>query len=246
MENTVIFVHGAWHGSWCFNRVMDKFSKIGLNVITVDLPGHGNNKTNLSPKEISLKTYVDYVKEIINKEVAKESKVILAGFSMGGIVISQVGEDIGSDKISKLIYVSGFIPDKNGSLVEEEKKTEHPSVSLKMTVNESDFSISINDKEAIRDLFYNCCNDEDVEWAIKNFQQQPMKPFLDKVNLGSSFESIQKVYIKCPRDNAIHAKDQERMIVQNNCKVIEIDTDHSPFFSKPDELVEAIYGEAKV
>jgi pimeloyl-ACP methyl ester carboxylesterase len=249
MKNTVIFVHGAWHASWCFNKVIHKFSelesKFGLNVIAKDLPGHGANKLNLKPSEITLKTYVDYVKDIIDKEISQESKVILVGFSMGGIVISQVAEDLGSDKISKLIYVSGFIPDKNGSLVEEEKKTEYPSVSLEMTVNESDFSISIKDKDAIKNLFYNCCSDEDVEWAISNFQDQPLRPFLDKVNLGNKFYEIPKVYVKCPQDNAIHLKDQERMIAENNCRVIEIDTDHSPFFSKSEELVELIRRESE-
>ncbi len=249
MKNTVIFVHGAWHGSWCFNKVIHKFSELesrfGLNVIAKDLPGHGTSKLNLKPIEITLKTYVDYVKAIIEKEISEESRAILVGFSMGGIVISQVAEDLGSDKISKLIYVSGFIPDKNGSLVEEEKKTEHPSVSLKMTLDESNSSISIKDKDAIKNLFYNCCSDEDIEWAISNFQDQPLRPFLDKVNLGSNFYEIPKVYVKCKQDNAIHAKDQERMIAENDCRVIEIDTDHSPFFSKAEELVEIIRRESE-
>ena len=245
MENTVIFVHGAWHGSWCFNKIIHKFSEFGLNVIAKDLPGHGKNKLNFKPNDICLKTYVDYVKKIIEKEISQESRVILVGFSMGGIVISQVAEDLGSDKISKLIYVSGFIPDKNGSLVEEEGKTEHPSVSLKMTVDERDSSISIKDKDAIKNLFYNCCSDEEVEWAISNFQDQPLRPFLDKVNLGDKFYEIPKVYVKCPQDNAIHVKDQERMIARNDCRVIEIDSDHSPFFSNANELVEIICMEAK-
>jgi hypothetical protein len=239
MKNKVLLVHGAWHGSWCFNKIIPKISRLGLSVISKDLPGHGESKANLKPEKIRLKTYVDYIKETIKEEY----NITLIGFSMGGIVISQVAEDLGKNKISKLIYVSGFIPDRCGSLIEEEKKSSNPSVALEVDIDQNNSLISINDKNAIKNLFYNCCSNSDVDYAISNFQKQPLNPFLDKVSLGSKFEEIPKVYVKCLKDNAIHVKDQERMINNNKCKVVELDTDHSPFFSKIDELVEIIGNE---
>jgi len=40
-KETIVFVHGAWHGKWCWDKYFaPEFSAKGYNVITFDLPGH--------------------------------------------------------------------------------------------------------------------------------------------------------------------------------------------------------------
>jgi len=40
-KDTIIFVHGAWHGGWCWDKYFrPKFEKHGYAVVTYDLPGH--------------------------------------------------------------------------------------------------------------------------------------------------------------------------------------------------------------
>ncbi|MBT3401808.1 MAG: alpha/beta fold hydrolase, partial [Rhodospirillaceae bacterium] len=38
-----ILVHGAYHGGWCYERIMPLLETAGHTAIAVDLPGHGNN-----------------------------------------------------------------------------------------------------------------------------------------------------------------------------------------------------------
>jgi hypothetical protein len=38
---TFVFVHGAWHGAWCFSRVAQLLAEQGYQSLLVDLPGHG-------------------------------------------------------------------------------------------------------------------------------------------------------------------------------------------------------------
>lgn len=38
---TIILVHGAWHGSWCWGRVVPLLETRGLAVRAVDLPSVG-------------------------------------------------------------------------------------------------------------------------------------------------------------------------------------------------------------
>jgi pimeloyl-ACP methyl ester carboxylesterase len=40
-ESTIILVHGAWHGSWCWQRVVPLLEERGVAVRTVDLPSVG-------------------------------------------------------------------------------------------------------------------------------------------------------------------------------------------------------------
>jgi len=39
--SSVVLVHGAWHGSWCWERVVPLLEERGLDVRTVDLPSVG-------------------------------------------------------------------------------------------------------------------------------------------------------------------------------------------------------------
>jgi pimeloyl-ACP methyl ester carboxylesterase len=38
---TFVFVHGAWHGGWCWSEVVRLLSERGHRAVALDLPGHG-------------------------------------------------------------------------------------------------------------------------------------------------------------------------------------------------------------
>ncbi len=191
IQKTYLLIHGAWHGSWCFNKyITPGLEKTGSKVYTCDLPGHFHNK-HYNFKGITLDTYVD--------------------------------------------YLSAFIPSRNGSLIDEEKKSKFPSVALKIKIDEANCSIALNTKDAV-ELFYQNCKEKDIRFAEKLLQNQPLLPFVSKVSLGENFDGLHKTYIECLQDKAIHTEDQRRMNVICD-KIISIDPDHLPFFSTPQELI---------
>src|SRR5215469_9124435 len=53
--STYVFVHGAWHGSWCWDKVVPLLEQAGHQVEALDLPGNGQDKTPI--REITLATY---------------------------------------------------------------------------------------------------------------------------------------------------------------------------------------------
>src|SRR5690606_27144500 len=101
--STYLLVHGAWHGAWCWNRLIPLLHDAGHKVITPDLPGHGDDNTPV--KDISAKLYVDSLRAII---LAQQEPVRLVGHSMAGMVISRVA-DVIPDHIHTLIYLTGFL-----------------------------------------------------------------------------------------------------------------------------------------
>lgn len=231
-NNVCILVHGAWHGGWAFSNVVKKI-KGYAKVLNPDLPGHGSN--DLDFKEINLQKYVSHIEEIVKQQ---EEPVVLVGHSMGGVVISQVAENL-PDKVSKLIYVAGFIPEDNGCLLDEEKKASVPSVAKEVKIVPEEAYIEVN-KDKVAELFYNKCSPEDVAYALNHFQKQPLQPFADKVSLTQKFHSIPKIYIECSHDNAINIEDQKRMQDYTECEVVAMDSDHSPFLSAETEFVEIL------
>ena len=40
-----ILVHGAWHGAWCWYKVVPLLRAAGHRVDAINLPGHGIDRT---------------------------------------------------------------------------------------------------------------------------------------------------------------------------------------------------------
>ncbi len=99
---TYVLVHGAWHGGWCWSKLVPLLEATRHRAIALDLPGHGNDKTPLA--ELSLDRYVACVSTAIG---TIDEPVVLVGHSLGGTVISQTAE-MHPDRILKLIYLCAF------------------------------------------------------------------------------------------------------------------------------------------
>jgi pimeloyl-ACP methyl ester carboxylesterase len=54
---------------------------------------------------------------------------------------------------------------------------------------------------------------------------------------AANYGRVPRAYIECRRDRAISLSEQRRMVKAMPCqRIMSMDTDHSPFFSAPDEL----------
>ena len=69
-KETYVLVHSAWLGAWQWEGVANVLRAEGHNVITPDLPGHGNDKT--SPAEITMENYVKTVTDILDAQEEPE------------------------------------------------------------------------------------------------------------------------------------------------------------------------------
>jgi len=86
-KETIIFVHGAWHGKWCWDKYFrPTFESYGYHVITFNLPGHEKPGKIKGINKFSLGDYV----QSLEKEVAKlDSPPIIIGHSMGGLIVQK-------------------------------------------------------------------------------------------------------------------------------------------------------------
>ena len=101
--NTFVMVHGAWHGAWCWYKLVPLLQSAGHTVIAPDLPSLGMDRTPLS--QVSLDTWVEHICHVV--DTASEP-VVLVGHSRGGIIISEVAERR-SDKIALLVYLAAYL-----------------------------------------------------------------------------------------------------------------------------------------
>lgn len=240
-SKTYVLVHGAWHGAWCWEKVQPLMMKKGCRVIAVDLPGHGKDTANAD--DVTFADYVEKVRETANNT---EGEIILVGHSMGGTVISQAAEELGSGKVSKLIYLDAFLP-KNGESVSSLAgliESTLPEDSNRLTIG-SGLIVSENRKTSlfrpeIADiLFYHDCNKSDREFAHRNLSRQAFAPLGTPVNVTDSiYGAIPKYFILCTE-----SKDLDKSLLPERVKcekVIRLKSGHSPFFSKPRKLTKIL------
>jgi pimeloyl-ACP methyl ester carboxylesterase len=231
----IIFIHGAWHGAWCWKELLLSLKMRGFRCIAKDLPGHGQDETPL--EKVSLEAYITSVEDIIK---AEKKPVILVGHSMGGMVASSVAQRH-AEKVLKLIYVASVLlqDGESWSQMRDQNKGSAVSKHLLFGPDRKSFRVS---PQGIQESFYHLCTPEQVAFAKKNVCWQAKAPLEEKVRLTDGlYGKIPKYYIKCLQDRALLPSFQDFTITQQSCeRVYELDTDHSPFFSKTEELASII------
>lgn len=227
-----VLVHGSWMGGWCWDKVVPLLEQRGHTVVALDLPGYGGDHT--SPRDVTLQSYVDRVAQVLD---AQAERVILVGHSRGGIVITQTAE-ARPDKIETLVYLSAFLPGDGESLLQLAQQDRETHIFAHLTFAEDQGYVAFaDDATAIKDIFCNDCSDADIQRARPLLVPDPLAPLVTPVQTTEGkFGRIPRVYIECSRDQAIGPALQRQMYTATLCRIITMDTSHSPFFSAPEAL----------
>ena len=229
--STFVLIHGAFHGGWCWYKVVAAVEKHGHTVLAPDLPGHGKDKTPVA--DVTLQRYVDSVCQLLD---AQREPVILVGHSMGGGIITQVAEER-PDHIKCLVYLAASLP-RNGWSMFGEFEYDKESATLANFVLAADQKSATFREAGLKEVFYADCSDEDIVLAKLSVVPQAMEPMSVPVNTSEAkWGRVPRVYIECLRDRALTPQFQKRLYTASPCQqVISMDTSHSPFFSAPGEL----------
>jgi len=109
---TYVLVHGAWHGSWSWSRVVPLLEAEGHRVFAPTLTGVGERAALLS-RDVTLETHVADVVDLIRAEDLRD--VVLVGHSYGGIVARHVADRV-PERILSLLFLDAFVTDDGKSL----------------------------------------------------------------------------------------------------------------------------------
>jgi pimeloyl-ACP methyl ester carboxylesterase len=229
MVATIVFVHGAWHGAWCFDRVVPLLGHAGIQAIAVDLPGHGNDTgefTDLSGDAARVRDVLDRI----------PGEVILCGHSYGGAVITEAGVH---PAVSQLVYLSA-LPLSEGESCVSAAVEESTHLSHDGRPNLVDGLIAHQDgtttltAEGAATCLYNDCDEATVHWAVSRLGPQPMAN-LEQTPAAAAWRDRPSTYVVCADDQTVHPGLQ-RLLAQRCTRTYEWKTGHSPFASQP-ELV---------
>ena len=232
---TFILIHGSWHNAWNWHRVVPLLEKQGHTAIAIDLPGMGRDKTPIN--EVTMSKTVQKICEIID---SVEGKVILVGHSKNGIMISQAAE-YRPHKIEKLVYLAAYLV-PNGKTQREYSIQDTEGILKPYVTMHEELRAHTLQREIYKEGLYEDCDEQITELARFLLSHEPVESGITPLQLtDENYGSVPRVYIECTLDKAVTPFIQRKMYTEMPCeKVYTMHTSHSPFFSKPDELVDIL------
>ena len=87
-------------------------------------------------------------------------------------------------------------------------------------------------------MFYADCTDDDVDFALARLCAQNAASFGQPLT-GAAWHDTPSTYVLCTSDRAINPAFQRAMSTRTTT-VVEWDTSHSPFFSRPDLVADLL------
>tara|TARA_Y100001970_G_scaffold129741_1_gene159951 strand:- start:4373 stop:5032 length:660 start_codon:yes stop_codon:yes gene_type:complete len=204
---SILLIHGAWHGSWCWDFVEKGLLNEGVDTHSVNLPFTGVN---------------DDIASVSSAIDAIDNQVILLGHSYGGIVIS--GAAGAKQNVDQLIYLSAI-------LLEDGESMQLDGSKIQIDVDEN--LISEVKKSAAIPAFYADVEPNLAEASKELLRPFPIAA--GSKGIGEAWREKHSTYIVCREDEAI-PPDLQYAMAKKADKVVEWECGHSPFLSKP-ELV---------
>lgn len=232
-----LLVHGAWHGAWCWERVVPMLEARGHRAVAIDLPGHGSS--GVRPYRVTLGSYS---KSIRAAAEALPERPIAVGHSMGGVSITQAATDA-PQLFSALVYLCAFAPLWGESLFSLGRRD---AGSLVRTATSFSLTSVGLRPEGAKAAFYGDLGQEDADRAAARLCREPLLPLAQRVSRRHQVD-LPRAYIECTQDRAISLAHQRAMAARHDfARVISMDTSHSPFLSAPEALADHLDGLAPI
>ena len=206
---SIMLVHGAWHGSWCWDFVEKGLINEGVETHSINLPF-----TGVEDDIASVSNAIDEI----------DNQVILLGHSYGGIVISGAAE--AKRNVDQLIYLSAILLKAGESMQLDGSK-------IQIDVDEN--LISSVKKSAAIQAFYADVDPNLAEASIELLRPFPI--VAGSKGIGEAWREKHSTYIICREDEAIPPELQYDMAKKAD-RIIEWECGHSPFLSKPKLVID--------
>ncbi len=243
MANFVL-VHGAWHGAWCWQRVLPFLRGKGHTAHAVTLTGVGE-RAHLLSREITLETHIADVVNLIEAEELTD--VTLAVHSYAGMIGTAVADRI-PKRLKHLVYVDACIPEPG-----ESWSSRHASAT-KQTRLDAAAAHPLNAFPPPDPSIFGLAAD-DHAWVKRRQTPHPAEPYTHALNFDvQRVASVPRTFIDCTSPPLATIDSIRQRVRDSNfwgghwrdgANLALMATGHDPMVSAPKELSDILLGCAK-
>lgn len=229
-ESSFVLVHGAYHGSWCFEKLMTQLEELGHRAVGVDLP--------LCPDRVTPVSMEDCMAAMEAVIPDGTEPVILCGHSNGGHFISAFAEKH-PQRVKELVYITAtLLPDGCSAFDEPVLREDCPKPRRESNGVCKWYPVeSEEDFVAVWNYFYTGADRDQALWAVQRIKPQPLDCLATSNRLTEErYGSIPRSYVLCTADRCMSADLQRAMLQKVPCRVYQLESGHSPFMTHPEKL----------
>lgn len=230
--SALVLIHGAWHGAWCWRRVLPGLRAAGHEAHAVTLTGVGERAHLLRP-DLRLRDHIADVLGLIDAEELGDD-LVLVGHSYGGLVMTGVADALLARglKPRHLVYVDAVTPHP-GESWSSQHAPETVRTRLEAAAQRPDGAMPPPDA-AVFGL-----DGADRDWVNRRQTPQPAGVYQDRLDFDAArIATLPRTFIDCtaPALPTI-AVMRERVRREPGWQVVELATGHDPMISAPEALV---------
>ena len=230
--SALVLIHGAWHGAWCWRRVLPGLRAAGHGAHAVTLTGVGERAHLLRP-DLRLRDHIADVLGLIDAEELGDD-LVLVGHSYGGLVMTGVADALLARGLTPrhLVYVDAVTPHP-GESWSSQHAPETVRARLEAAAQRPDGAMPPPDA-AVFGL-----DGADRDWVNRRQTPQPAGVYQDRLDFDAArIATLPRTFIDCtaPALPTI-AVMRDRVRREPGWQVIELATGHDPMISAPEALV---------
>ncbi len=219
----IALVHGAYHGSWCWDFLRPALERLGHRVFTMDLP--------ISDPTL---TGADYA-ATVDAAIPPDSVPMLVGHSMGGLVIPLVAA---RRPVARLVFLAAFLPVPGKSAADQRETERIDGQVITRTAEWTDLGddVWMVGPATATEIFLHDATPAVARWATQRLRPQSYR-ILKEITPLESWPDVECRSIVCRDDRAINPAWVRKAAKERlGTTAVELAGGHSPYLTRPREL----------
>lgn len=227
-------VHGAWHGAWCWDRLIPELERLGHRAIAVDLPGEDPGAT-----------FSSYADLVVAELEGQDEEIVLVGHSLAGFTVPIAAASL---PVRRLVFLCALIAAPGRSFaeqVEAEPDMLLPDFQAGLTELHGGSHREWVDFDIARESLYGDCDEATAEAAYRQLRPQALAPYREPCPL-EALPDVECAYVMGSADRLVNPEWSRRAAPERlGVEPVELPgSSHSPFLSRPAELARLLDGYA--
>lgn len=232
---TIVLIHGAWHGGWCWKKLAPLLRAAGHEVYTPTLTGLGDRAHLLAPG-VTLDTHVQDIVGMLECEDVRGA--VMVGHSYGGMVMTAVA-DLAADRLAQLIYLDAFVPQHGEALADLADPAFYANLEARARAEGEGWRVPPPPLAR-----WGITDDVDADWMRPRIGPHPLSTFKQAVQLANAASTLlPRTFIYCtnkPAGDSL-APLAKRLRKDGGWRYRELASGHDAMVTAPRELAALLF-----